>query len=48
MDGAIDPNVIRKRVNPFESGESTKLSLWFHQTTGTDFVGLIQMTNKIM
>lgn len=52
MDGAIDPNVIRKRVNPdkaipsLESGESTKFSLVPSNNAATDFVSLIQMANK--
>lgn len=52
MDGAIDPNVIRKRVNPdkaipsLESAESTKFSLVPSNNVATDFVSLIQMANK--
>ena len=52
MENAIDPNVIRKRVNPdaaipsLESGESTKFSLVPSNNVATDFVSLIQMANK--
>ena len=52
MENAIDPNVIRKRVNPdaaipsLESGESTKFSLVPSNNAASDFVSLIQMANK--
>ena len=52
MDGAIDPNIIRKRVNPdkaipsLESGESTKFSLVPENMIATNKVGLIQSANK--
>ena len=52
MNGAIDPNVIRKRVNPdkaipsLESGESTKFSLVPENVIASNKVGLIQSANK--
>ena len=52
MDGAIDPNIIRKRVNPdkaipsLESGENTLFSLVPANNIATDAVSLIQMANQ--
>jgi len=52
MDGAIDPNVIRKRVNPdraipsLESAESTLFSLVPDNLKSHDFVNLVKTARK--
>jgi hypothetical protein len=51
MDGAIDPNVIRKRVNPdasipsIEGGEYALYSLVPENNVSSDSIGLIQKAN---
>lgn len=52
MNGSIDPNIIRKRVNPdraipsLESAESTRFSLVPSNNVQEDFINLIQLAHK--
>ena len=52
MNGSIDPNIIRKRVNPdksipsLESAESTRFSLVPSNNVEQDFINLIQLAHK--